>query len=119
MFWVFGVFFLRTSSTSPFLYLFFFLVFFLYIERFVFWSRESQKMADRIHRITMFKLPNPEDQARLLEKYKVMATTHEKVCLDFPTFPLLFPILSHWSPRACGDTATLLYVNSCMTRKKW
>jgi hypothetical protein len=36
-------------------------------------------MADRVHRITMFKIPKEEDRQKLLEQYKVLATTHERV----------------------------------------
>ncbi|KAK5991015.1 Fusaristatin A biosynthesis cluster protein [Cladobotryum mycophilum] len=35
-------------------------------------------MAERIHRITMFKLPKVEDQQSLLEKYKDLVATNSK-----------------------------------------
>lgn len=38
-------------------------------------------MADRIHRVTMFKLPKAEDQATLLEQYKILSQNNERVCL--------------------------------------
>lgn len=37
-------------------------------------------MADRVHRITMFKAPKAEDQQTLLAKYKILGATNEKVC---------------------------------------
>lgn len=37
-------------------------------------------MADRIHRITMFKLPKQEDQAAMIEKYKDLKVNNQKVC---------------------------------------
>lgn len=36
-------------------------------------------MADRVHRVTMFKLPKADDQQRLLEQYKKLGETHLKV----------------------------------------
>lgn len=36
-------------------------------------------MADRIHRITMFKLPKQEDQAAMIEKYKDLKANNQKV----------------------------------------
>ncbi|KAK6193758.1 hypothetical protein LQW54_012145 [Pestalotiopsis sp. IQ-011] len=35
-------------------------------------------MAGRIHRITMFKLPVPEDQEKLIEAYKTLAKDQQK-----------------------------------------
>lgn len=40
-------------------------------------------MAGRIHRVTMFKLPVPEDQEKLIEAYKTLAKDQQKVSLDF------------------------------------
>lgn len=36
-------------------------------------------MARPIHRITMFKIPNPEDQQKLVEEYDVLAKHSSKV----------------------------------------
>ena len=36
-------------------------------------------MADRVHRITMFKMPKKEDQDKMLEKYKILGAKQEKV----------------------------------------
>jgi len=36
------------------------------------------KMASRIHRVTLFKIPDPENQKRLLEAYKVLAAEQKK-----------------------------------------
>lgn len=54
-------------------------------------------MATRIHRITMFKIPDPQNQAKLLEAYKVMAKDQAKVGSLPPPPPLLSPPCS--SPR--------------------
>jgi hypothetical protein len=35
-------------------------------------------MADRVHRVTMFKIPKQEDRDKILEQYKVLAKTHER-----------------------------------------
>ncbi|KAI0862953.1 stress responsive A/B barrel domain-containing protein [Xylaria cubensis] len=35
-------------------------------------------MSSRIHRVTMFKLPSPPDQMKLLEAYKVLEREHKK-----------------------------------------
>ncbi|KAM5346563.1 hypothetical protein ACJ41O_009568 [Fusarium nematophilum] len=35
-------------------------------------------MADRVHRITMFKLPGKDDQAKLLEQYKKLSASQQK-----------------------------------------
>ncbi|KAL3954758.1 hypothetical protein ACCO45_010321 [Purpureocillium lilacinum] len=35
-------------------------------------SSQQVKMADRVHRITMFKAPKPEDQQKLIAEYKVV-----------------------------------------------
>ncbi|KAI0458541.1 stress responsive A/B barrel domain-containing protein [Xylaria acuta] len=34
-------------------------------------------MSSRIHRVTLFKLPNPPDQQKLLEAYKVLERDHK------------------------------------------
>ncbi|KAF5009554.1 hypothetical protein FDECE_4247 [Fusarium decemcellulare] len=36
-------------------------------------------MADRVHRITMFKLPSKDDQAKLLGQYKKLSASQQKV----------------------------------------
>ena len=36
-------------------------------------------MAGRVHRITMFKVPAAEDQQKLIEQYKVVDATNQKV----------------------------------------
>ncbi|RDA83750.1 hypothetical protein CP532_4992 [Ophiocordyceps camponoti-leonardi (nom. inval.)] len=35
-------------------------------------------MATRIHRVTLFKIPKPEDQTKLIEQYKVLLATNSK-----------------------------------------
>ncbi|KAL6858124.1 hypothetical protein ACO1O0_005576 [Amphichorda felina] len=35
-------------------------------------------MADRIHRVTMFKMPKEEDRQRMLEQYRQMAKDNQK-----------------------------------------
>ncbi|OAQ67032.1 stress responsive alpha-beta barrel [Pochonia chlamydosporia 170] len=35
-------------------------------------------MADRVHRVTMFKLPNTADQQKLIEAYKTVDATNQK-----------------------------------------
>ncbi|PFH61701.1 hypothetical protein XA68_16501 [Ophiocordyceps unilateralis] len=35
-------------------------------------------MADRIHRVTLFKLPKTEDQRKLMEQYKVLDATNSR-----------------------------------------
>ncbi|KAF4980355.1 hypothetical protein FZEAL_3616 [Fusarium zealandicum] len=35
-------------------------------------------MANRVHRITMFKLPSKDDQARLLEQYRKLSAAQQK-----------------------------------------
>lgn len=37
-------------------------------------------MAGRVHRVTMFQLPGKDDQAKLLESYKKLRASQEKVC---------------------------------------
>jgi hypothetical protein len=36
-------------------------------------------MADRVHRVTMFKIASQEERDKLLAQYKVLGQTHEKV----------------------------------------
>ncbi|KAM0252454.1 hypothetical protein ACHAP5_001101 [Fusarium lateritium] len=35
-------------------------------------------MADRVHRITMFKLPSKDDQAKLLDQYNKLSASQQK-----------------------------------------
>lgn len=35
-------------------------------------------MADRIHRVTMFKMPKEEDRQRMLEQYRKMGKDNQK-----------------------------------------
>lgn len=39
-----------------------------------------------IHRSTMFKVPDPENQKKLVEAYRVLETEQQKVCLVFFLF---------------------------------
>ncbi len=55
---------------------------------------QSTKMATRIHRVTMFKIPNPENQKKLLEAYKVLARDQNKVRAG----PRLFRVDCFWPP---------------------
>ncbi|QYT00699.1 Stress-response A/B barrel domain-containing protein [Trichoderma simmonsii] len=41
-------------------------------------SSQSVKMADRVHRITMFKLPSEESQKKLIEEYKTLKENNRK-----------------------------------------
>ncbi|UNI24083.1 hypothetical protein JDV02_009859 [Purpureocillium takamizusanense] len=41
-------------------------------------SSQQVKMADRVHRITMFKAPKPEDQQKLLAEYKIVNAKAER-----------------------------------------
>ncbi|KAK0759832.1 hypothetical protein N5P37_008022 [Trichoderma harzianum] len=43
-----------------------------------FLSSASVKMADRVHRITMFKLPSEESQKKLIEEYKTLKENNRK-----------------------------------------
>ncbi|KAL7913513.1 hypothetical protein GGI35DRAFT_212158 [Trichoderma velutinum] len=43
-----------------------------------FLSSASVKMADRVHRITMFKLPSEESQKKLVEEYKTLRENNRK-----------------------------------------
>ncbi|KAL6794777.1 hypothetical protein GGI42DRAFT_333093 [Trichoderma sp. SZMC 28013] len=43
-----------------------------------FLSSASVTMADRVHRITMFKLPSEESQKKLLEEYKTLKENNRK-----------------------------------------
>lgn len=43
------------------------------------YSTATVTMADRIHRITMFKLPNPEHQEAMIEQYKALKDNNQKV----------------------------------------
>jgi hypothetical protein len=36
-------------------------------------------MADRVHRVTMFKMPKEEDRKRMLEAYNALAKNNQKV----------------------------------------
>lgn len=36
-------------------------------------------MADRIHRVTMFKMPKEEDRQKMLEQYRKLAKDNQKV----------------------------------------
>lgn len=38
-----------------------------------------------IHRVTMFKIPNPENQSKLIEAYKTLGRDQKKVCVIQPT----------------------------------
>jgi hypothetical protein len=42
-------------------------------------------MADRVHRVTMFKLPKPAEQQKLIEAYKTVDATNQKVRLAMPS----------------------------------
>lgn len=35
-------------------------------------------MAERVHRVTMFKMPKEDDRAKMLEQYKVMAAENKR-----------------------------------------
>lgn len=64
-------------------------------------------MASRIHRVTLFKIPDPGNQNKLLEAYKVLARDQTKVrpspadCLR-SSLPLLFPYNADEKPLFWG-----------------
>ncbi|OAA75375.1 stress responsive A/B barrel domain protein [Akanthomyces lecanii RCEF 1005] len=35
-------------------------------------------MADHVHRVTLFKLPKPDDVDAMIEQYKILEATHQK-----------------------------------------
>ncbi|TFB00690.1 hypothetical protein CCMA1212_007131 [Trichoderma ghanense] len=41
-------------------------------------SSSAVKMADRVHRVTMFKLPSEEGQKKLLEQYQILRENNRK-----------------------------------------
>lgn len=43
------------------------------------YPRGYATMADRVHRVTMFKMPKAEDQQRMLEQYRKMAADNQRV----------------------------------------
>ncbi|KAL7931070.1 hypothetical protein V8C35DRAFT_311180 [Trichoderma chlorosporum] len=45
---------------------------------FRFSSSAAVKMADRVHRVTMFKLPSEESQKKLVELYQTLKATNSK-----------------------------------------
>ena len=55
-------------------------------------------MADRIHRVTMFKMPKEEDRQRMLEQYRQMAKDNQKVSSTLADF-----MTQRLSPRADKD----------------
>ena len=44
-----------------------------------FLSSATVKMADRVHRVTMFKLPSEESQKKLVELYQTLKANNSKV----------------------------------------
>lgn len=42
------------------------------------------KMANRVHRITMFKLPSKDDQAKLLDQYHKLDASQQRVTSSDP-----------------------------------
>lgn len=57
----------------------------------------EKTMAVRIHRVTMFKLPDPEDQKKLIEAYKTLSQKQQKVIdnsrSETMSVPFTFPAL--------------------------
>jgi hypothetical protein len=49
-------------------------------------------MAGRIHRVTMFKLPEVEHQEKLIEAYKTLSKNQQKVSLLAMRLPSAFTI---------------------------
>ena len=43
-------------------------------------SRSYVSVADRVHRVTMFKMPKTEDQQRFLAQCQKMAADNRRVC---------------------------------------
>lgn len=50
-------------------------------------------MADRVHRVTMFKIASQEERDKLLAQYKILGQTHEKVGSSSVCRPVLFFLL--------------------------
>jgi hypothetical protein len=55
-------------------------------------------MADRVHRITMFKMPREEDQQRMLVQYREMAANNRKVRRSSSLLSVPLPFLSRKPP---------------------
>lgn len=45
------------------------------------------KMADRVHRVTMFKMPSKDDQAKLLKQYESLGAEQQRVSDPSPVLP--------------------------------
>lgn len=43
------------------------------------YNRTYVTIAERVHRVTMFKMPKPEDQQRFLEQARKMAVDNQRV----------------------------------------
>lgn len=63
-----------------------------------YYSNASAAMADRIHRVTMFKMPKEEDRQRMLEQYRQMAKDNQKASSTLAYF-----ITQRPSPRVDKD----------------
>lgn len=44
-------------------------------------------MADRVHRVTMFKMPSKDDQAKLLKQYESLGAEQQRVSDPSPVLP--------------------------------
>uniref|UniRef100_A0A1Y1MKS9 Stress-response A/B barrel domain-containing protein n=1 Tax=Photinus pyralis TaxID=7054 RepID=A0A1Y1MKS9_PHOPY len=65
-------------------------------------SFQSIKMADRVHRVTMIKLPNPAAQQKLIDAYKTVDATNQK---DGKPYILSLAVgVAEEDPRAQGYT---------------
>ncbi|KAL1839498.1 hypothetical protein VTK73DRAFT_4021 [Phialemonium thermophilum] len=62
--------------------------------------RRAQNMATRIHRVTLFKVPDPENQKKLLEAYEVLKRDQKK-------FRLLQPPTRHITCRVMAVMASV------------
>jgi hypothetical protein len=71
--------------------------------------RSTTKMATRIHRVTMFKLPKAEDQNALMEQYKKLNAENSKVMRKQPVFGLAPRCPPHYGNNAAGRKLDLLH----------
>lgn len=73
-------------------------------------ERITDEMADRIHRVTMFKIADEGQQKQLIEQYKILGGSHKKVCFysfffRFSSFLLLrsFVVFASAERRGAGS----------------
>lgn len=60
-------------------------------------SRSYVSVANRVHRVTMFKMPKAEDQKKFLEQCRKMAVDNQRVYNNSPTLAPTH-VHFHWVP---------------------